>query len=65
MHEYFVLVRQQATMMSRLCTGTEATYSVVYHKVTELHRHGDEVDSTVQLVLLKILLQVNIFCPGE
>ena len=32
---------------------------VVDGKVADLHGHGDEVDGTVQFVLLKLFLQVN------
>ena len=35
-------------------------YLVVHSKVADLHRHGDEIHGTVQLVLFKLLLEVNV-----
>ena len=35
------------------------SYFVVDSKVAELHSNGDEIDSTIQLILLKFLLKVN------
>ena len=47
--------------ISHCCLGI-ARYLVVDSKVTDLHRYGDEVDDTVELVLFKFLLQIyNLF----
>jgi len=35
------------------------SYFVVDSKVAELHGNGDEIDGTIQLILLKLLLKVN------
>ena len=33
-------------------------YLVVHSKVADLHRYGDEVDNTVELILFELLLQI-------
>lgn len=41
-------------------------YLIVDCEIADLHRHGDEVDSTVQLILFKFLLQIHkLFTTAE
>ncbi len=35
-------------------------YLVIDGKVADLHRHGNEIDGTVELILFKLLLQVHV-----
>ena len=43
-----------------MSTVARVTHFIVDCKVANLHRHGDEVDRTIQLILLKLLFKVYI-----